>query len=212
MAWALRARRWARAAALRAPPGATGLRRAARAAKDATRAQDLDVQCLKLQAALKMTESQFAEQRRADHAASKQREKNFQAAIVSLQLELETARGEPPQLPPQLPPPPTPAAAATTALLVAPREPSAEAAGTQPSEAAEALRSELASLRARVPALQEKCDRGVALIERLKGRLLQQEKDKEASGKKYEEIYGSKGVEGWDLNTTRQLTHSCLRG
>ena len=53
-----------------------------RAAKDASRIQDLSREVEQLSSTLKVAEAAWTEERRADHAASSQRERNLNAAVV----------------------------------------------------------------------------------------------------------------------------------
>ena len=174
------------AAALGSRVRKDGLSTRQRQAKDAGRIQQLTEQNAQLQANLRLSESAWAEERRAEQAAAAQRERNFQAVILRLQQEVDAM---------------APAAAAAAAAGVAPLEKNASGslgadragaaakAGLEAAHAAAAASSEeAAALRGRNAELQAQCDRGVALIERLKLRLQQQEKDKEAQQRREGEL------------------------
>jgi hypothetical protein len=129
-----------------------GLASRQRQAKDAARLQALQEQAEQLQANLRLSEAAWAEERRSDHAAATQRERNFQSVIVRLQAELDAAGAGP----------------------------TAKESAAQQVDLPTASNEELAAMRARVGELQTQCDRGVSLIERLKARLQASEKEKEA--------------------------------
>jgi len=134
-----------------------GLTERQRQAKDAARIQALTEQTTQLQANIRLSESAWAEERRAEQAAAAQRERNFQQVIVKLQQELDALRhGE-----------------ATNQQQAASASASADAAEVEGY-----------ALRARVTELQEQCDHGVALIERLKTRLQKSEKEKDVAEKR----------------------------
>ena len=134
-----------------------GLTERQRQAKDAARIQALTEQTTQLQANIRLSESAWAEERRAEQAAAAQRERNFQQVIVKLQHELDALRhGE-----------------ATNQQQAASASASADAAEVEGY-----------ALRARVTELQEQCDHGVALIERLKTRLQKSEKEKDVAEKR----------------------------
>lgn len=175
------------AAALGSKVRKEGLSTRQRQAKDAARIQQLTEQNTQLQANLRLSESAWAEERRAEQAAAAQRERNFQAVILRLQQEVDAM---------------APAAAAAAAAGLSPLEtgngksPAADRAGTAARAAQEAANAaaaasgeEAAALRGRNAELQAQCDRGVALIERLKLRLQQQEKDKEAQQRREGELH-----------------------
>ena len=103
-------------------------------------------------------------------AAVAQRERNFQSAVVRLQHVVdalgpsaEVAKGSPGTNSESSPDHPK----AATAVVADVAAPAATATG------------ELAFALVRIAELQAQCDRGVALIERLKARLARQEKDRE---------------------------------
>lgn len=171
-----------------------GLTTRQRQAKDAARIQGLSEQLNQLQASLRLSESAWAEERRAEQAAGAQRERNFQSVIVRLQHELEAVT------------PAAPAAAATAhtpagaaGMLAAPPHAGTggSAAATAAAEEAAAMAAagvraeELVAARGRIVELQAQCDRGVSLIERLKLRLESQEKGREAQMRKESELQAS---------------------
>ena len=178
------------AAALGSRVRKEGLSTRQRQAKDAARIQQLTDQATQLQANLRLSESAWAEERRAEQAAGAQRERNFQAVILRLQQEVDSM---------------APAAAAAAAAGLAPLQtggkdgkasPAVDRAGSAAKAAQEAATAaaaassdEAAALRGRVTELQAQCDRGVALIERLKLRMQQQEKDKETQGRREGELH-----------------------
>ena len=136
--------------------------------RDATRLQELQSQVKQMASTHRLAEAAWQEERRADQAASTQREKNFQKAIVRLQRDLEAAR------------------AAHDAQAKS-NGGGAAAAGTSSSPAGSSLEhsewvpvqfaspplasADAAALRRRVEELEERCAQGVQLIEMLKARL-----------------------------------------
>ena len=135
--------------------------------RDATRLQELQSQVKQMASTHRLAEAAWQEERRADQAASTQREKNFQKAIVRLQRDLEAAR------------------AAYDAQ--AKSNGGGAAAGSSSSPAGSSLEhsewvpvqfaspplasADAAALRRRVEELEERCAQGVQLIEMLKARL-----------------------------------------
>jgi len=152
-----------------------GLATRRRQASDAARIVALTEEAQNLQASLRLSESAWAEERRAEHAASAQRECNFQSVIVRLQHEVDALSA---------------AAAESQAAGVANRgaapQAPANAAASDP-----ALSEELNAARGRVTELQAQCDRGVSLIERLKLRLEKTEKSREVATRRTEELQAS---------------------
>ena len=136
--------------------------------RDATRLQELQSQVKQMASTHRLAEAAWQEERRADQAASTQREKNFQKAIVRLQRDLEAAR------------------AAYDAQAKS-NGGAAAAAGSSSSPAGSSLEhsewvpvqfaspplaaADAAALRRRVEELEERCAQGVQLIEMLKARL-----------------------------------------
>ena len=168
-----------------------GLTARQRQAKDAAKIQQLTERTEQQQANLRLSESAWAEERRAEQAAGTQRERNMQAVIVKLQQEVDAIG------------PLTPRANGTSEPATAhlPSEgspPRSTGRGGTPGAhakavavaAASASAEEAAALRARVSELQMQCDRGVALIERLKGRLQQQEREREGWQRREGELCG----------------------
>jgi len=135
--------------------------------RDATRLQELQSQVKQMASTHRLAEAAWQEERRADQAASTQREKNFQKAIVRLQRDLEAAR------------------AAYDAQTKS--NGGGAAAGSSSSPAGSSLEhsewvpvqfaspplasADAAALRRRVEELEERCAQGVQLIEMLKARL-----------------------------------------
>ena len=136
--------------------------------RDATRLQELQSQVKQMASTHRLAEAAWQEERRADQAASTQREKNFQKAIVRLQRDLEAAR------------------AAYDAQAKS-NGGGAAAAGSSSSPVGSSLEhsewvpvqfaspplasADAAALRRRVEELEERCAQGVQLIEMLKARL-----------------------------------------
>ena len=136
--------------------------------RDATRLQELQSQVKQMASTHRLAEAAWQEERRADQAASTQREKNFQKAIVRLQRDLEAAR------------------AAHDAQAKS-NGGGGAAAGSSSSPAGSSLEhsewvpvqfaspplaaADAAALRRRVEELEERCAQGVQLIEMLKARL-----------------------------------------
>ena len=136
--------------------------------RDATRLQELQSQVKQMASTHRLAEAAWQEERRADQAASTQREKNFQKAIVRLQRDLEAAR------------------AAYDAQAKS-NGGGGGAAGSSSSPAGSSLEhsewvpvqfaspplasADAAALRRRVEELEERCAQGVQLIEMLKARL-----------------------------------------
>ena len=145
-----------------------GLGARQRQAKDAARLQALAEQNAQLQANFRLSEAAWAEERRAEQAAAAQRERNFQQVIMRLQQEVD-ARG--PDGRPEGRP------SRDGAASMKQRADAAE-------ERATASANEAVALRSRVAELQSQTDRGVALIEKLKARLQQAEKDREAQARR----------------------------
>jgi hypothetical protein len=135
-----------------------------RQAKDAARIQELTEQVAQLQANIRLADSAWAEERRAEQAAGAQRERNFQAVILRLQREVDAMALRAPASAAPAP------AEAISASMASESSPGAASSGGE---------EEVAALKQRVVDLQAQCERGVALIERLKLRVTQQEKEKE---------------------------------
>ena len=140
-----------------------GLAARQRQAKDAARIQTLTDQAAQVQADLRLSDAARAEERRAEQAAVLRRERNYQSVIAKLQQELEAV------------------GARTTSAAGSKAKELAEAELAQAKSSAAANANEAAICVQRVSELQAQCDRGMALVERLKLRLQQADRDKEAA-------------------------------
>ena len=146
-----------------------GLATRKRQAKDAARIQALTEQAAQLQANLRLSESAWAEERRAEQAVGAQRERNFQSVIVKLQHEVDALASTPAK----------------------PKEEMETGGVESPKQQAPEVPEDLAAAQSRIAELQAQCDRGVALVEKLKLRLEREAKEKEVMKRKEGELQAS---------------------
>ena len=174
------------AAALGSKVRKEGLSARQRQAKDAARTQQLTEQNTQLQTNLRLSESAWAEERRM------RRRPPRSAGVTSRRSSCVCSRRWTRWRPPPLPPPPRvcrPSRPATASHQQRIGQGPGQGRAGGGNAATAASGEEAAALRGRNAELQAQCDRGVALVERLKLRLQQQEKDKEAQQRREGELH-----------------------